>query len=69
MCYSDDAAPPGPPVRGEIGDHGDLVLTSTDGTPFAAYNASPAAGSTRGIVILPDVRGRVQNWALRPGDP
>ena len=57
MCYSDDAAPPAPPVLGEIGDHGDLVLTSTDGTPFAAYHASPAAGSTRGIVILPDVRG------------
>jgi carboxymethylenebutenolidase len=44
-------------MRGEIGDHGDLVLTSADGTQFAAYHASPAQGSTRAIVILPDVRG------------
>jgi carboxymethylenebutenolidase len=44
-------------VRGEIGDHGDLVLTSADGTAFAAYHAAPAQPAGRGIVILPDVRG------------
>jgi carboxymethylenebutenolidase len=57
MCYGDDARPPTPAVRGEVGDHGDLVLTSADGTQFAAYYAHPAGGSGRAIVILPDVRG------------
>jgi carboxymethylenebutenolidase len=57
MCYGDDARPPAPAVRGEVGDHGDLVLTSADGTQFAAYYAHPAGGSSRAIVILPDVRG------------
>jgi carboxymethylenebutenolidase len=57
MCYGDDARPPAPPVVGSVGDHGDLVLTSADGTRFAAYHASPAGPNARGIVILPDVRG------------
>jgi carboxymethylenebutenolidase len=57
MCYGDDARPPAPPVRGEVGDHGDLVLTSADGTQFAAYHARPAGPASRAIVILPDVRG------------
>ena len=57
MCYGDDARPPAPPAPGEVGDHGDLVLTSADGTQFAAYYAHPAAASSRAIVILPDVRG------------
>jgi carboxymethylenebutenolidase len=57
MCYGDQARPPAPPAQGEIGDHGDLVLTSADGTEFGAYHASPAGGSERAIVILPDVRG------------
>src|SRR5262249_38599966 len=45
MCFGDDARPPAPPVRGPVGDHGDLVLTSADGTRFAAYHAHPAGGS------------------------
>lgn len=57
MCYSDDARPPAPPVRQPVGEHGDLVLTSADGTRFAGYAASPAAGSGTAFVILPDVRG------------
>jgi carboxymethylenebutenolidase len=57
MCYGDDARPPAPPAPGEVGDHGDLVLTSADGTQFAAYYAHPAAASSRAIVVLPDVRG------------
>src|SRR5262245_23801632 len=57
MCYADDARPPAPPTRGEVGDHGDLVLTSADGTQFAAYHARPAGATSRAIVILPDVRG------------
>jgi len=57
MCYGDDARPPAPPVQGPVGDHGDLVLTSADGTQFGAYHAHPAGGSRNAIVILPDVRG------------
>lgn len=57
MCYGDDARPPAPPVRGPVGDHGDLVLTSADGTQFGAYYARPATGSIFAVVILPDVRG------------
>jgi carboxymethylenebutenolidase len=57
MCFGDEARPPAPPVRGPVGDHGDLVLTSADGTQFAAYHAHPAGGSTQAIVVMPDVRG------------
>jgi carboxymethylenebutenolidase len=57
MCYGDDARPPAPPVSRPVGEHGDLVLTSADGTQFGAYYAHPADGSARAIVILPDVRG------------
>src|SRR5262245_5593430 len=71
MCYGEDARPPAPPVVGPVGDHGDLVLTSPDGTSFAAYRASPADASARGIVILPDVRGLhtfYKELALRFGE-
>jgi len=57
MCFDDVARPPAPPVQQEVGEQGDLVLTSADGTPFAAYHAGPAAGTARGLVILPDPRG------------
>ena len=57
MCYGDEARPPAPPVPGEIGEHGDLVLTSAGGVRFAAYHARPVQPPSRGIVILPDVRG------------
>lgn len=57
MCFGDDALPPHPPARGEVAATGDLVLTSADGTRFAAFTATPAAPSTVGIVMLPDVRG------------
>ena len=57
MCHDDSARPPLPPVRGGAEDHGDLTLTSADGTEFGAYYAHPDTPSTRGMVILPDVRG------------
>jgi carboxymethylenebutenolidase len=57
MCYGDDAGPPAPPVKGPVGEHGDLVLESADGTRFGAYHAHPQAPSNRAIVIFPDVRG------------
>lgn len=57
MCFDDGARPPLPPVRGGATDHGDLVLTSADGTKFSAYYAHPDSPSATGIVILPDIRG------------
>ncbi len=57
MCFGDDARPPAPPVQGQVGDHGDLVLTSADGTQFGAYFAHPAEGAGPAVVIMPDVRG------------
>src|SRR6266511_1920527 len=57
MCYSDDASPPAPPVRGAVGEHDDLVLESADGTRFGAYYAHPAEPGSVGMVVLPDVRG------------
>ena len=57
MCFDVNAEPPirsisDNPARGE-----DLVLTSSDGTPFAAYAAHTNTPTGAGIVILPDVRG------------
>jgi carboxymethylenebutenolidase len=57
MCYSDDARPPLPPVGGAAADHGDLVLTASDGNKFAAYFARAAEPTGAGMVVLPDVRG------------
>ncbi len=57
MCFDHDAEPPielisDNPARGE-----DLVLTSSDGTQFAAYVAHTSTPTGAGMVILPDVRG------------
>jgi carboxymethylenebutenolidase len=57
MCYGDEARPPAPPVVGPVGEHGDVVLESADGTRFSAFHADPQAPSNRAIVIFPDVRG------------
>ncbi len=57
MCHSDRARPPTPPCVTPTSDHGPLTLTTADGIRFPSYEAHPAQPSTRGIVILPDVRG------------
>ena len=57
MCFSTDARPPLPPIRGSALDARDLTLTSHDGTELAAYAARADAPSGTGIVIIPDVRG------------
>lgn len=57
MCYDDGARPPIPPIKGGSGAGEDLVLTSADGTRFAAYLASPDAAPSSQLVIFPDVRG------------
>ena len=60
MCYSDAARVPLPPVRlisGAAADHGDHVLTASDGTKFAAYFARAEKPTGAGMVVMPDVRG------------
>jgi carboxymethylenebutenolidase len=70
MCYQTNARPPLPPIAGGAGaaEGRDLVLTSSDGTRFAACTATAAQTGGPGIVILPDVRGLhafYQDLALR----
>jgi len=57
MCYDADARPPLPPIRGAALDAGEVILTSGDGTPVAAYAARAGEPSGAGVVVLPDVRG------------
>ncbi|HSK94244.1 MAG TPA: dienelactone hydrolase family protein [Candidatus Angelobacter sp.] len=57
MCFSPDARPPRPPIRGAAVDARDLVLTSRDGTELAAYAARADHPTGAGIVIVPDIRG------------
>jgi carboxymethylenebutenolidase len=57
MCHLADARPPLPPIRGGAVDARDLVLTSADGTRFAAHLARATSPGGPGIVVLPDVRG------------
>jgi carboxymethylenebutenolidase len=57
MCFDLDSEPPVPRVAGAAVSHHDLVLTSADGTRFAAFLATPEATAATAIVILPDVRG------------
>jgi carboxymethylenebutenolidase len=57
MCYDTDAAPPvyGAPVTDTSSSS--LVLTSSDGTGFAAYLSEPAESHGTGVLVLPDNRG------------
>ena len=61
MCFDYDASPPDLPEGSGVSlPHGsgqDLVLTSADGTQFAAYAVRAPSPTGAGIVILPDVRG------------
>jgi len=57
MCYSDDARVPLLPISGAAADQGDTVLTSSDGTKFAAYFARAEKPTGAGMVVMPDVRG------------
>jgi len=46
-----------PPISGAAADQGDFVLTSLDGTEFAAYFARASKPTGAGMVVMPDVRG------------
>ncbi len=57
MCFDPDARPPIPAVAGGADRAADLVLTSADGTRFAAHAARAARPTGAGMLVLPDVRG------------
>jgi carboxymethylenebutenolidase len=57
VCFELDSLPPVPAIAGAAVAHEELVLRSADGTPFAAFAATPDDPSAVGIVVLPDVRG------------
>jgi carboxymethylenebutenolidase len=57
MCFDLDSRPPVARIAGAAVSHETLTLNSADGTPFAAFAASPDGPSRVGVVVLPDVRG------------
>ncbi len=57
MCYENKDRPPDPPGAMSTAHGEDLVLTSADGTRFAAYFAHPVTQTVAEVLILPDVRG------------
>jgi carboxymethylenebutenolidase len=57
MCFDTDSEPPVARISGAAVSHQDLILTSADGTRFAAFLATPDDPAPTGVVILPDVRG------------
>ena len=57
MCYDDNARPPIPAGANGTAEGKDLVLTSSDGTQFAADEARPDKPIGAHVVIYPDVRG------------
>jgi len=57
MCFDHDSLPPIPPIEGGAVAHEDLVLEAVDGNRFAAFAAHPEEPGSKGVVILPDVRG------------
>jgi carboxymethylenebutenolidase len=57
MCFTGDQRPPDPPRSSELGDHGQLELTATDGNRFSAFEAVPVTRRGASLVLLPDIRG------------
>jgi carboxymethylenebutenolidase len=57
MCFTGDQRPPAPPRSSEVGDHGRLVLTATDGNRFSAFEAVPVTRRGASLILLPDIRG------------
>jgi len=57
MCHDDSSRPPAPPQIAAIGSGERLTLEAADGNRLMAYQVQPDAPTSRGVVILPDVRG------------
>ncbi|MFB0900919.1 MAG: dienelactone hydrolase family protein [Dehalococcoidia bacterium] len=57
MCFDIDSYPPIKKISGASVLHQDLVLSSKDGTEFAAFYAESSEPKGPAVIILPDVRG------------
>lgn len=57
MCYDADALPPGTPPASIDADADRIVLTSADGTRFAAHLATPRIRRGAAVLVLPDNHG------------
>ncbi|HEU5203151.1 MAG TPA: dienelactone hydrolase family protein [Candidatus Limnocylindrales bacterium] len=57
MCYDRNASPPLLAGPRAVGASGRLVLESSDGTRFGAFEAAPDGDAQATVLILPDVRG------------
>jgi len=57
MCHDDTSRPPAPPHIGAIDAGKRITLTASDGNSLMAYAVTPSEPTSRGVVILPDVRG------------
>ena len=57
MCVDANATPPIRPVSGASVNHRDLVLESSDGNRFAAFEAYADEPGDAAVIVLPDVRG------------
>ena len=57
MCFDRESSPPILAGDRPIASSGPLVLESADGTPFAAFEATPEGVANATVLVLPDVRG------------
>jgi carboxymethylenebutenolidase len=57
MCFTGDQHPPEPPRSSEVGHHGPMLLTASDGNRFSAFEALPLTPRGASLVLLPDIRG------------
>jgi carboxymethylenebutenolidase len=57
MCFSPDAAPPIPEIRGAAVEHRNLTLDAADGNELMAFEALGDNPAGPAVVVLPDVRG------------
>jgi carboxymethylenebutenolidase len=57
MCHEANARPAAPPATTGTARGEDLLLTSADGTRFAAHLARPERPGAAQIVLLPDAKG------------
>ena len=57
VCFDLDSLPPVPVIAGAAISHDELELEASDGNRFAAFAAEPEEETTRGIVVMPDIRG------------
>src|SRR5581483_5058526 len=57
MCHDSNSRPPFPPIAGVAASGENVTLKAADGNEFMAFAAKAEQPTTKGMVILPDVRG------------